>query len=152
MKATRLQSSADTTFALIFDKGDEAVRELTAFAKRRGVSAAHFTAIGAFSEVTLGYFDPARKAYRRIPVTEQVEVLALIGDVALDGTEPSVHAHVVVGLPDGTTRGGHLLEGRVWPTLELVLTETPGHLRRRRDAETGLALIDPHAVGRGEAA
>jgi predicted DNA-binding protein with PD1-like motif len=108
--------------------------------------------IGAFSAVTLGYFDRARRDYRRIALAEQVEVLALLGDVALDGAEPTVHAHVVVGLSDGTTRGGHLLEGRVWPTLELVLTETPGALRRRRDPETGLALLDPDALGRGEAA
>lgn len=152
MKATRLQSAGDTTYALVFDKGDEVVRELTEFARRRRLSAAHFTAIGAFERVTLGYFDPARRDYRRIPVEQQVEVVALLGDVALDGDEPKIHAHVVVSLPDATTRGGHLLEGRVWPTLELVLTETPAHLRRRRDPETGLALIDPAAMGRGEAA
>lgn len=147
MKARRLQSTGDTTYALIFDKGDEVVRELTEFAKRRRLSAAHFTAIGAFAEVTLGYFDPARKDYRRIPVTGQVEVVALLGDIALDGEDPKIHAHVVVGLQDATTRGGHLLEGRVWPTLELVLTETPAHLRRRFDTATGLALIDPQMGG-----
>lgn len=151
MKARRLQSASDTTYALIFDKGDEVMRELTEFAKRRRLSAAHFTAIGAFEEVTLGYFDPTRKDYRHIPVKGQVEVVALLGDIALEGEEPKIHAHVVVGLHDATTRGGHLLEGRVWPTLELVLTETPGHLRRRFDAATGLALIDP-GLGGEEAA
>lgn len=147
MKARRLKSAGDTTYALIFDKGDEVVRELTEFARRRRLSAAHFTAIGAFEEVTLGYFDPARKDYRRIPVKGQVEVVALLGDIALEGEEPKIHAHVVVGLHDATTRGGHLLEGRVWPTLELVLTETPAHLRRRVDTATGLALIDPRMGG-----
>lgn len=152
MKATRLQTTGDTTYALIFDKGDEVVHELTDFARRERLSAAHFTAIGAFSGVTLGYFDRARKDYRRIRLDEQVEVVALLGDIALDGEEPKVHAHAVVGLPDATTRGGHLLEGHVWPTLELILTEAPRHLRRRHDRETGLALIDVEVTGRRDAA
>ena len=74
------------------------------------------------------------------------EVLSLIGDVARDSADaPTVHAHVVVGLSDGTARGGHLLAGRVWPTLEVILVESPSYLRKRYDAETGLALIDPAA-------
>jgi predicted DNA-binding protein with PD1-like motif len=143
MKSRVLQrTDQGTTFALIFDKGDEAVAELTAFAKREQVTAAHFTAIGAFSDATLGFFDRAKRDYRKIPVAEQVEVLSLLGDIALDGSEPKVHAHVVVGKADGTAHGGHLLEGRVWPTLELILTESPHDLARRSDPESGLALID----------
>jgi predicted DNA-binding protein with PD1-like motif len=142
MKSRVLDRSGTTTWALIFDKGDEVVAILTAFARREGLSAAHFTAIGAFSEATLGYFDPHRRDYVKIPVTEQVEVVSLAGDVALDGDEPKVHAHVTLSRADGSALGGHLLEGRAWPTLELILTESPAHLRRRVDPETGLALID----------
>jgi hypothetical protein len=145
MKSTRLDTTGPTTWALILDKGDEPVTLLTAFARAERLGAAHFTAIGAFSAVTLGYFDRAARDYRKIPLDEQVEVLSLIGDVALDRGEPKVHAHVVVGLRDGTARGGHLLQARVWPTLEVVLVESPRHLRRRHDPESGLALIDPAA-------
>ncbi len=145
MKSTVLDSTGARTWALIFDKGDEPVSGLTAFAKSQGLGGAHFTAIGAFSEVTLGYFDRKARDYKKIPLREQVEVLSLIGDVALDRGEPKVHAHVVVGRADGEARGGHLLEARVWPTLEVVLTESPRHLRKRHDPETGLALIDPVA-------
>jgi predicted DNA-binding protein with PD1-like motif len=145
MKSTLLDASGPRTWALIFDKGDEPVTGLTAFAKAQMLGGAHFTAIGAFSEVTLGYFDRAARDYKKIPLHEQVEVLSLIGDVALDRGEPKVHAHVVVGRADGEARGGHLLQARVWPTLEVVLVESPRHLRKRHDPETGLALIDPAA-------
>ena len=145
MKAKLLETSGARTWALVFDKGDEPVAGLTDFAKREKLGGAHFTAIGAFSEVTLGYFDRAARDYKKIPLREQVEVLSLIGDVALDGREPKVHAHVVVGRADAEARGGHLLEARVWPTLEVVLTESPRHLCKRHDPETGLALIDPAA-------
>jgi predicted DNA-binding protein with PD1-like motif len=145
MKSKLLDATGQKTFALVFDKGDEVVAGLSEFARAQKVGAAHFTAIGAFSEVALGYFDRTRKDYKKMPLKEQVEVLSLIGDVALDGQEPKVHAHVVVGLSDGAARGGHLLEGRVWPTLEVILVESPRFLRKRHDPESGLALIDPAA-------
>jgi predicted DNA-binding protein with PD1-like motif len=141
MRWQLLDATGEKTYVLILDKDDEVVAELTAFARAQRLAAAHFTAIGAFSEVTLGYFERDRRDYRKIPLREQVEVLSLIGDVALDGDEPKLHAHVVVGRADGTAHGGHLIEGRVWPTLEVVLAESPRHLHRRRDPETGLALI-----------
>jgi uncharacterized protein len=129
------------THVLVFDKGDEVMENLTGFASDRRLSAAHFTAIGAFSDVTLGFLDPETKEYERIRVDEQVEALSLVGDVSLEGGNPRVHAHVVVGKRDGRAYGGHLLEAHVWPTLEVVLTESPAHLRREVDAETGLPLI-----------
>jgi predicted DNA-binding protein with PD1-like motif len=142
MKSKLLHEQGKKTFALIFDKGDEVVAGLTAFAKEHGLGASHVSAIGAFSAVTLGYFDVERKDYAKIPLREQVEVLSLIGDIALDGGEPKLHAHVVVGKRDGTAHGGHLVEGRVWPTLEVILEESPQHLQRTVDRESGLALID----------
>jgi uncharacterized protein len=147
MKAKRLDGSdAQTTWVLVFDKGDTVVKTLTAFAKDHDVGAAHFTAIGAFRRVRLGYFRRESKDYKEIPVEEQVEVLSLIGDIAVDRGEPTVHAHAVVGTVDGTARGGHLLEAEVWPTLELVLNQSPRHLRKKFDPDVGLALIDLSAA------
>jgi predicted DNA-binding protein with PD1-like motif len=129
------------TYALIFDKGDEVMSILIDFARRHKLGGSHLTAIGAFSDVTLGYFDWEKKDYKKMPFGEQVEVLSLLGDIALKDGEPKVHAHVVVGRSDGTTLGGHLVEAHVRPTLELVLVESPRHLQKEVDPETGLALI-----------
>jgi uncharacterized protein len=142
MKEKLLHDQGEKTYALVLDPGDEVVSSLTGFARRRGLAASHLTAIGAFSQAVLGYFDRDRKDYRRIPITEQVEVLSLIGDVALKDGKPALHAHVVLGKADGTTVGGHLLEAQVWPTLEVILVESPAHLRRHHDPASGLALID----------
>ncbi|HEY7581477.1 MAG TPA: DUF296 domain-containing protein, partial [Acetobacteraceae bacterium] len=102
------------------------------------------TAIGAFSDTVLGYFDWQQKQYRRNPVNEQVEVAAFIGDIALTKDDQrSLHVHLVLGRRDGTALAGHLMEAHVRPTLEVVLTEYPAHLRKRHDPESGLALIDP---------
>jgi predicted DNA-binding protein with PD1-like motif len=130
------------TFVLVFDRGDEAMEGMRSFARAHDLGAAQITGIGAFSSLVLGYFDWEQKEYRPIQVDEQVEVVALIGDVALDDGEPAVHAHAVVADRNGAARGGHLLEGHVRPTLEVVLVESPAHLHKRVDPVSGLALID----------
>ncbi len=141
MKAKRVGNNGQTTHVLVFEKGDEVVEQLRAIAEHEQLTAASFTAIGAFSDVTLGFFERERKDYKRIQISEQVELLTLGGNIALKDGEPEVHAHVVVGKADGTAWGGHLLAGHVWPTLELVLVETPAELQRRVDEETRLPLI-----------
>jgi predicted DNA-binding protein with PD1-like motif len=142
MKAKLLNDQGEKVYALVFDTGDEVVAGLTEFAGANHLGGSHFTAIGAFRDVTLGYFDWQKKEYQRIPVREQVEVLSLVGDIALDEKgQPKVHAHVVVGKSDGTAHGGHLLEAHVRPTLEVTLAEAPRYLHRNYDPESKIALI-----------
>lgn len=136
------EAHGQRTWALIFDTGDEVLSTLRTFADANRLAASHFTAIGAFRDAALGYFDWQTKEYRRIPVDEQVEVLVLAGDVAEKDGKPSVHAHCVLGRSDGSTRGGHLLSAHVRPTLELILTESPAHLRKTIHDDSGLPLID----------
>lgn len=142
---SKLLSESDgvRTFAVVLDPGDEAFRSISDFAAQQNVTAAAVTAIGAFESATVGWFDFASKTYRKIPVMEQCEVLSAIGDIAMgDDGKPSLHMHAVLGLCDGSTRGGHLLEGIVHPTLEVMVTETPAHLHRRKRPELGIALLD----------
>lgn len=148
MRAARLQADAEVTYAVVMEVGDEAVSALESWAGEEGLSAARVSAIGAFSEATLGYFDWETKDYRRIEVGEQVEVVSLLGDIARgpDG-EVVLHAHAVLGGADGSVRGGHLLDGRVRPTLEVLVVESPRHLHRVHDPHSGLALIDLDETG-----
>ena len=141
MRTKVLGDGESRTIALVFDQGDDVVVTLERFAQERSLDAAHFTAIGAFERATLGYFSWEKKDYVKIPVEEQVEVLSLTGDIAIQDGKAKVHAHAVLGRRDGSTVGGHLLAASVRPTLELMLTESPAHLRRVYDPATGLALI-----------
>ena len=141
MRSKLIYDGPQRTFAVVMETGDEALGSLLSFAKEQKLSAAEITGIGALSGAALGYFDWQTKEYERIPVEEQVEVLNLTGNVALGDGEPKLHLHIVLGKRDGTAHGGHLLEGHVRPTLEVIVTESPAHLQRRSDPKTGLALI-----------
>lgn len=143
MKCKLLNETPECTWMLVFETGEEAASGLLNFAREKELSASQFSAIGAFREADLGFFDIETREYQKIAITEQVEVLSLLGDVAVAEDGPKVHAHVVLGKRNGTAWGGHLLRAIVRPTLEVVLTEAPSYLRRKHDAKTGLALIEP---------
>ena len=141
MKVKLINEMGEKTYAIVFNKGDEVVEGLLSFAREEKVQASHFTAIGALSDVTLGYFNWTKKTFDKISIQEQVEVLSLVGNIVFDNGDPKLHAHVVIGKSNGTAHGGHLMEGHVRPILEVILVEVPSHLHRKIDKETGLALI-----------
>jgi predicted DNA-binding protein with PD1-like motif len=141
----RLLNPEETTkqYEVIFYQGDEAFSGLAEFAEKYHVTSAHFTAIGALNGAALGWFDPQRKMYKRIPIKGQQEAIGMSGDIALYQGKPIVHTHMVVGGPDGTTHGGHVLEAYVSPTLEVMVTVDPVTMQKRFDPATDLTLIDP---------
>jgi|SRR3954468_14892387 predicted DNA-binding protein with PD1-like motif len=141
MQSKLIETANEKTHVLIFQSGDEVMSNLLDFARKNKLRGARFTAIGAFSDAMLGYFEWDRKDYKRIPIAEQVEVLSLIGDVALKDGEPQIHAHLVAGKSNGTAIGGHLIAAHVRPTLEVMLTESPNQLVREFDQDSGIALI-----------
>ena len=148
-KASRMQvqllnpGEPTKRYAVIFYQGDEAFSGLLEFAQKFQVTSAHFTAIGAVNGATLGWFDPQRKMYKKIPINGQHEVIGMSGDIALYKGKPVVHTHMVVGASDGTTRAGHVLAAYVSPTLEVMVTVDPVAMQKRFDPETDLTLIDP---------
>jgi uncharacterized protein len=148
-KAPRMQvqllnpGESTKQYALIFYQGDEAFSGLQEFAEEYHVTSAHFTAIGAVNGATLGWFDPERKMYKKIPIVGQHEVIGMSGDIALYQGKPVVHTHLVVGSPDGTARAGHLLAAYVSPTVEVMVTVDPVTMQKRLDPATDLTLIDP---------
>ena len=138
------EQAGERTFVAVLDAGDEAFATITDFANRYSLGGASLTAIGAFERATVGWFDLRAKTYRPIEIDQQCEGLTLLGDIAIgDDGRASLHMHAVLGLQDGTTRGGHFLKGIVRPTLEVTIVETPVHLRRRKQPGLGIALIQP---------
>lgn len=141
MKYKLLNDDKKKTYAIILESGEEAKEQLLAFAKEKKVAASQFTAIGAFSETTVGFFDFSIKDYKKTHFNQQMEVLTLAGDISLFNGEYKVHGHIALAKEDGTAHGGHLIKGVVHPTLEIILNESPVYLQREMNKELGIPLI-----------
>jgi predicted DNA-binding protein with PD1-like motif len=144
MQAKLVKSTPDEqVYSIIFYKDDDVMSGLTDFAIAHKVSDAHFTAIGAVSGATLAWLDLPKKMYRRIAVTQQVEVVSLIGDIAAFNGVPVVHMHTVLSKPDGSTVAGHVFELIGNPTVEVFMTVDTTPLAKKADDASGMKLIDP---------
>ncbi|HUA20468.1 MAG TPA: DUF296 domain-containing protein [Bryobacteraceae bacterium] len=122
MKVEELASTG-RTFHVHFSKGDEVESGLTEFAEKHHITAAHFTGIGAFSSALLGWTDPEKRAFKKVEVNQEAEVAAFTGDISMLNGKPNVHAHTVLALSDGGTRGGHFLEGHVGIVMDVYVVD-----------------------------
>ena len=134
------------TYVLIFAKGDEVMSGLLDFAQQYNVKSAHYQAIGDALSAQIGVYDYSRKQFKVIPITEPVEVTSLTGDIAVLNGKPAPHTHLTLAAPDGSVRGGHLLQLVIGPTLELFMTVEPTPLYKKRNAEFDANVIDPALV------
>jgi predicted DNA-binding protein with PD1-like motif len=141
MKAKRCGGTeAQKRFVVVLSTGDEVSAALKEFAGAQRLTG-HFTAVGAVQRATIAFWDPATREYRNTEMPQQMEVLALTGNIATTRGAPKIHAHITFGLPDGRAVGGHLVQAWVRPTVEIFFTEAVPALERAKDEQTGLDLL-----------
>jgi len=117
-------ASTGRTFQITMRRGDEVVSGLTEFAEKNQVKLAHLTAIGAFDSAVLGWFDPEKRAYKKIAINGEVEIISLTGNIMMQNGKPNLHVHCAVGLPDGSVKAGHLIEGHISLTLQAFVVDS----------------------------
>jgi uncharacterized protein len=127
LKVTDLGRASSRTYRVNMVKGDEVISGLLEFAEKNHIQNGHFTGLGAIDKATLRWSDPVNKASKTTEINEEAEVVSLVGSIATDKDgRPVVHAHTVVALSDGSTRGGHLMKAQVSIIAEVFVTEEEG--------------------------
>lgn len=138
MKKVKL---SDTDWLVRLDAGDEIVASLMEFAREEKITGASLTGIGAVGGLKYGYFDIDLLEYQVAEEGISLEIVSLVGNLGrLDG-EPILHAHISVGFPDRTIKGGHLVEGIISVTGEIFVRTYPTAIERGKDERFGLNLI-----------
>ncbi len=132
----------DDRYIIRFEDGEVFPEHFLDFLAAQSIEGASFTGLGAFQRSRIAFFDVDARQYRDIELDEQLEVLSLVGNVAVHDEALLVHAHVTLGRSDGTTLGGHLRQGIVRPTLEVALRVLSSPLRRAKDLKYGLPSLD----------
>ena len=137
------QDGANKTYCLVFAEGDEILSGLKEFAVKYKITSAQITGIGDASSARFGWYDKSRKMFKVNELHTFGEITSLIGDITLYNGNPVVHVHANLGTEDGLVHGGHLLEGIVNPTLQLMVTVYPVPLYKKMDEGSGILIIDP---------
>jgi hypothetical protein len=123
MRVTATSGTAHV-FEANFSAGDEIVSGLTDLAIAHHITSGYVTGLGGLSGALLAWGDPEVNAFKKIPVDEKCELISLLGHITLRDGKPYVHLHAVVGLRDGSTKAGHVMEARVAPIAEISVVAT----------------------------
>lgn len=129
-------------YVIRFEDGEVFPDRLVSFLEAHSIHGGRLSGLGAVRKSIIAFFDTEAREYRDIELDEQLEVLALVGNVAVFQGAPLVHAHVTLGRRDGTALGGHLRRATVRPTLELFLHVVNRPLQRTLDPKYGLPALD----------
>ena len=137
----RTQRFGDRYIARV-ESGERVIETLIDLLRREGIGFASLTAAGAIRWARLGFWEAERRSYSHREFVEQLEVVSFLGNAAIRGDDPFLHVHVALGRGDFSVVGGHLAEAIVHPTLEVWIRSEPGEVRRVKDPESGLDLLD----------
>lgn len=129
-------------YILRFQKGELLVEELLSFAREQSIKSAWLSGLGGLSWAEIGFYNlPSRKyAWRKLD--ELLELTNLSGNIAIQNSQPILHAHVTVSNSDFMAYGGHLKEALVGGTVELYLRPLDMEIERTEDQDTGLKILD----------
>ena len=131
-----------STYVIRLDAGEKIVESLRSLCEQDKITAGFLNGLGAVSEAEIGWFDRDAKDYRVLRVQEPCEIVSLYGNISLLNGQPFLHCHIALGGGAFGIRGGHLREAVVSVTCEITLTRFFDEIERKKDAATGLYLLD----------
>ena len=123
-------------------KGEEIVTSLRDAFERKKLKGVFFFGLGVGENLVLGYYDARKKSYRKKAFAGEYEFTSLSGNIARKGKEVIVHCHVTITDNEFRAFGGHLFQGTVPTTCEIVMLPLTSVLKRKLDKTTGLKLLD----------
>jgi predicted DNA-binding protein with PD1-like motif len=131
------------TYLIRLEKGESVMKKLHEFCEKEGIRSGHFSGIGGLEWLEIAYYKIEDKKYHsKVFDRPPMELLSLKGNVSVHEGKTKIHAHVLVGDRKFKVFGGHLKDGVVLPTCEIVLTRFGEIVERKMDSETGLPLLD----------
>ncbi|WP_295767255.1 PPC domain-containing DNA-binding protein [uncultured Mucilaginibacter sp.] len=110
--------------------------------RKYNVTAAHFKGLGDAMHAKVGWYENSKKMFKVISLDEPAEITSLIGNITMNQGKPVVHAHINLADSNGMVHGGHLLEGFIFPTLEVFVTVEPNTMFKKMYEEAGAFVID----------
>ncbi|MGN7707749.1 PPC domain-containing DNA-binding protein [Chryseobacterium sp. 22543] len=132
----------DHIYIVSLDNRSNIAEALTDFIQNQNIQAGEVTGIGAVSEATLRFFNPATKKYVDKTFKEQMEVTNISGNISEIEGKPTLHLHITLGREDYTALAGHLLEAEIQGAAEFIIYPLDTRVVKIKNEEIGINLYD----------
>ncbi|MBT3319869.1 MAG: DNA-binding protein [Clostridia bacterium] len=124
------------------DRGEEIMSEIKTIAQKESIATASVNALGALSEVTIGYINVYEKQYHSKDYSGIYEMAGLHGTISSMDGEVYLHIHCTVSDEQNNALGGHMTRAVVSATCEMVIDVIDGVVGRKFNDDVGLNLFD----------
>ncbi len=128
-------------YVIRLEKGEEIITSINQAFKYERIKGAFFFGIGVGKDLVLGYFDAHKRAYVKKVFEGEYELTSLSGNISRLNREIIVHCHVTITSKNFNAFGGHLFQGIVPVTCEIIMLPLAHALKRKRDKNTRLNLL-----------
>lgn len=123
------------------DKGDEVVNSVKEIAQTLGIKLAAVSGIGALNHAVVGLFEQDSKEYHTREFAGSMEITGLMGNISEKDGEVYLHLHITLSDSELRAFGGHLSQGIVGATAEIIIDVIDGKVNRKMNEEVGLNIF-----------
>lgn len=123
------------------DRGEKVLESLKSFCTKNSITLGHFSGIGSLDAAELAHYIVKTRKYTNQFYRQPLEIISLNGNITTMNNEVYLHCHACLSDVNMEAIAGHLKEGVVGATAEIVLVKLEGEINREFDNEIGLNLM-----------
>lgn len=124
------------------ERGENIIETLKNFCSKNKIKCGYFFGIGALDEAELAHYIVENKKYTSKIFKQPLEIVNMNGNVTTMNKEVYIHCHITLSDEDMNVIAGHLKEGIISATCEIVLVKLNASINRKYDNFIGLNLMD----------
>ena len=130
------------TYFVRLDNGERLLETLKNFCSENKIYCGYFFGIGSLDEAELAHYIVRNKKYTSEVFRQPLEIVNLTGDITTMDNEVYLHCHATLSDVQMEAIAGHLKEGIVGATAEIVLIKLNINIERKYDDSIGLNLME----------
>lgn len=137
----KFKNIKDTYFVRI-ERGEKIIETLKNFCTKQKIKCGYFFGIGALGEAELAHYIVENRKYTSKKYKQPLEIVSMSGNITTMNNESYLHCHITLSDEKMKAVAGHLKEGKIAATCEIVLVRLNSNINRKYDELTGLNLME----------
>src|SRR3989344_2201022 len=129
------------TYIIRLDKGERLLETLKGFCTKNNIKSGYFFGIGSLDEAELAHYIVKTRRYTSQMYKQPLEIISMNGNLTTMNNEPYAHCHACLSDVNMEAIAGHLKEGIVGATAEIILIKMDEGVNSEYDEVTGLNLM-----------
>ena len=130
------------TYFIRLERGEKIIESLKNFCTKNKIKCGYFSGIGALNKAELAHYIVENKKYTSKILKQPLEIINMSGNITTMDKEVYLHCHITLSDEKMNAIAGHLKEGTISATCEIILVKLNAGINRKHNDFIGLNLLD----------